>query len=561
MSTFTEHCSNIVNDYVQTALIIDDQAFFDSSVQVTTTEMITPRAASPHLKAPIKSSNIVTTTDDTLHSFDAKKVTDAFYEKGIIAGLYKPVISNNLPEDEFADTVEKIASRADVIIVDWMLKDKISKYSKALIKRIIEKDVSNGGRLRSIVVYTGEPVLSDLRDELLAYLNESEIINKSPLSTNNDFGITSNNLSISFYNKMDVGLEIRQQPEDSLPDIALKEFSALVDGIIPAFAMKSAATIRENTGRIITKFDKTLDPGFLTHRALLPNPADAEVFMLENFVSYLRNILSITKADSQTLDLETLNKWLEENHENLSNKRTSGEGRNTIELEYSKTELLEILKHGTNKDKAGLYAELEKMTSTKKAISAMNSFEHINKLMPIFAPSSAEIITSSESLSVLSIFRRTIHDINFETEAPYLTQGSLLYDLDSEAYLLCVTPKCDTARVPNGLNFSFSKMVIKELGKSFDLIAPSMTQDNKMVYLSSISKFYDLRHITFKTPGENRILPTKENGNIIFTSSEGLQYKWVGDLGDIEIQKRVSNLVGNLNRVGSDEVEWMRRQG
>jgi len=34
------------------------------------------------------------------------------------------------------------------------------------------------------------------------------------------------------------------------------------------------------------------------------------------------------------------------------------------------------------------------------------------------------------------------------------------------------------------------------------------------------------------------------------------EYIWIGDLEDLDSQKRVSKLVGNLNRVGNDEVEW-----
>jgi hypothetical protein len=45
-----------------------------------------------------------------------------------------------------------------------------------------------------------------------------------------------------------------------------------------------------------------------------------------------------------------------------------------------------------------------------------------------------------------------------------------------------------------------------------------------------------------------------------FKDNAGNSYIWIADLKDLDTQKRVSNVVGNLNRIATDEVEWLRRR-
>lgn len=87
-------------------------------------------------------------------------------------------------------------------------------------------------------------------------------------------------------------------------------------------------------------------------------------------------------------------------------------------------------------------------------------------------------------------------------------------------------------------------------------------QATNYALVGSNSTFYELVHIKFVGGRDCRILPVRDNdSNLIFTSQqEGDEYIWIGDLEDADTQKRVANLVGNFNRVGTDEVEWLRRQ-
>lgn len=565
MSTFQEHCKSAARDYLQTVLIIDDQAKLggiDTAASPVVMQPPKPSSAlsgSPAL-GKIPSNTLVKSPVPSHNSFDATKATKAFFEHGLVAGIYRPEIEDNSDPDEFARSAVQVASRSDVIIVDWMLKDKIPSYSKSLIKAIIDHDMKSGGGLRCIIVYTGESDIAQLCDELSKFLKDSDN-DDYELHNPDHYTLMSGNLIISFYNKEDSGpTELgRQKKEEELPTVALTEFSGLVKGIIPAFAMKSAAKIRDNTGRIIAKFDSELDAGFLAHRSLLPNAEDSEVFMLENFVSYMRNILSISKVDSESLGIDVLSKWVDANFDNLFTKVKINENDNGVDVTFEKEAIKKILKHGYNERKDGLYEELKNVTTSSRAKRIVKDVDNIINLTKIFSSSKSDVFDSSQELCILTTFRRTFRDIGNESELPYLTQGTLLYSLREEKYFLCVTPKCDTARVKTDRYFSFSEL--SSPNPKFDLIVPS--HENKPIKLLSNSKFHELKHRKFSSNGNSKVVAMRDvnSGLICFDDDKGNKYQWIGDIEDMDIQKRVSDVVGNLNRIGTDEVEWLRRQG
>ncbi|MUK61532.1 hypothetical protein GNP81_13395 [Aliivibrio fischeri] len=608
MSAFKEHCSEVVKEYVQTVLIIDDMAGLSSSLDNSEVLDI-PEVVDPLLPQPTALVHVAEPSNNdtgSSHQLNALELTNAFYEKGIIAGLYQPVIVDGEDVNEFASKVEKVAAAADILILDWVLKDNDSRYSQYIIKKIIELDRSSGGRMRSIIVYTGERDLNQLKDGLLAFLDDSS------LNAKDSYQISSDNLLISFYNKSDSGGDVtRETNEADLPDVALKEFSVLVNGLIPAFAMKSAAVIRQNTGRIINRFNHQLDTGYLAHRTLLPNHEDAEVFMLENFISYLRNLLAINKVDKLTLNQEMVLNWIDNNHEQLT--KTFNYKNN--DYTCSKEQIKKLLKNGFSMNAKDTLIEV--LSTEKKALDVISSKKNTLNLIQILnkIKDGISIEDSSKILSILTSFRRSFDDLISSVELPYLTQGSIIYDITNNDFLVCVTPKCDTARVESSRLFSFSKLTRLSKTQEFDLILPipesiedqinsdfntnkeelissvdydvystdldiSLTNssnhkelmkslskidnyfDDKRIFVKTEVSFYDLIHIEFEGSTVNRVMPIRNSDGLIEFSAKNVEkkYIWIGDLEDLDIQKRVSNLVGNLNRIGTDEVEWLRRQ-
>ncbi|HEJ7172722.1 TPA: hypothetical protein SMF89_002700 [Serratia marcescens] len=343
MNLFSAHCHEVVREYVQNVMIIDDGAQLNATHAPSTGVMLnTPVSTNPLISSFRQmgtKENRGKIPPDSIHPLDTLSLTNAFFEEGIVAGIYQPKILDNQTPEQFASIARSACEKADIIILDWILKNRSSDFSKAIVKEILRSDNENGGKIRAIMIYTGESRLNDLRDELCDYLTDYT------LDRNIDFEIHSSNLIISFYNKdhqtYDFSPE-RAVSEADIPAAALKSFSMLINGLVPAFAIKAAAAIRKNTGRIISRFGKNLDSGYLAHRVLLPRPDDSEVFMLENFISYMRNILAISRVDNSTLGACTIEKWIKYNDNTLDKKITHEDITCQIEL----SDMIQLSKNG-----------------------------------------------------------------------------------------------------------------------------------------------------------------------------------------------------------------------
>ncbi|WP_039984718.1 response regulator receiver domain [Vibrio owensii] len=558
MSAFNQYCRDVVDEYVQTVLIIDDGAGLTNNTAITEPidELVEPTGAfdpmavaieadEPQVIEPLEQNELIT------HPLNTLSLTNAFYERGIVAGLYQPQIQEGDPAVAFASKAMKVTATADVIILDWMLIDHDSTYSKEIVKQILQHDRKNGGRLRTIVVYTGETNLHQLRDDLWAYLGD-ESLDKST-----EYQISSEHLNIVFYNKTDAMNEIRSVSEEELPEKALKEFSVLVNGLVPAFAMKATSTVRQYTGALLTKFSSDLDSGYLAHRALLPDPQDSEVLMLENYSSYLRNVLALAQIDRKTLGYDTLKVWVESNYDSRYKKaQITGDGTPCKEITISKEGFLKSLEHGFTEGKNGLFKAIQDQTSSKRAKKIVNVLANLERVVGAFGSSDGETRKSSQTLACVTAFRRTFRDLI--VGFPYLTQGTVIKSIDDGTYLICVMPKCDTARVKKARNFLFSPLATSE--GVFDLVAPDIDNEGKYIHLRTNLKFYELEHIEFKANGGPKVEAFKDKGKTVFKSEDNKKYLWIGDLEDLDVQTKVASIVGDFNRVGVDEIEFLRRR-
>ncbi|THD44819.1 hypothetical protein ERD95_18170, partial [Enterobacteriaceae bacterium ML5] len=228
MTSFSTLCHEVVKEYVQTVMIIDDGAGLNNE----STPIIIPDT--PLTSNPLIAGYIHATPSERIrspepskifHQLDTLSLTNAFFEEGIVAGIYQPKIEDTQQPEEFASKAKSACEKADIIILDWILKDRSSDYSKATVKEILQSDYRGGGRIRAIMIYTGESDLNALRDELCDYLGEYE------LNRDINFEIRAKNLIISFYNKNHDNYSFspdRAVKEADVPQEALKSFAILV---------------------------------------------------------------------------------------------------------------------------------------------------------------------------------------------------------------------------------------------------------------------------------------------------------------------------------------------
>jgi hypothetical protein len=279
--------------------------------------------------------------------------------------------------------------------------------------------------------------------------------------------------------------------------------------------------------------------------------------MLENYASYLRNILALAQIDRKTLGYEIIKNWVDENYDSRYQKaKITDDGTPTEEIILSKAGFLQSFEHGYNQGKRGLYKAIQEPTSGPRAKKIVKVLANLERIVGAFGESDGEALKSSQALASTTAFRRTFRDLI--VGFPYLTQGTLIKSMEDDSYFLCVMPKCDTARVTKPRKFLFAKLECNE--GVFDLVAPDIATDGAYVHLQTNFKFYNLEHFEFKAKNGPKVEAFGEHGVVVFESEAGAKYQWIGDLEDLDAQTKVSSIVGDFNRVGVDEIEWVRRR-
>ena len=148
---------------------------------------------------------------------------------------------------------------------------------------------------------------------------------------------------------------------------------------------------------------------------------------------------------------------------------------------------------------------------------------------------------------------------------PTLSLGSILKSTDEDKYWLCTQPPCDSVRLNSERFFPLLKLVSKgdddnEENTSAYWIAIGKGDTAKVLSLNPKPKDGDFVKFT-PTPATGRVLATKNAvGKFIFQSSDNKKtYQWIADLEPLQAQRAVAEMTAQLNRVGVDEYEALRR--
>ena len=258
----------IAQRYLHSAVILDDEAEFRPRNGQPTEGLIAPTLDTPPDKDPTPEF----TAEANAHPLDAKLLTDAFADEGLVCSVIKPIEGGR-----FAERVEYIAGKADIVILDWtLLGEKNAEEGSAagdatlkLIDSILRKNSVSRSSL--IAIYTFEDDLESIAESIKIRIQDYRC-NVTRTGTI----VLGDHLLIHAISKKTV-------LEDQLPSLVITDFAEMIEGLLPNVAMSGLAALRERTHHVLRQFDATLDPAYLGHRTLLPDPNDAEdhlVFLL-----------------------------------------------------------------------------------------------------------------------------------------------------------------------------------------------------------------------------------------------------------------------------------------
>jgi len=380
--------------------------------------------------------------------------------------------------------------------------------------------------------------------------------------------------------------EARIVPFDQLPDNVISEYAELVKGVIPGATLHGIAAMGEKTHELLAILNSNLDGAYCLHRAMLPEPSDSVDFAMNVITSEIETVIQTDAKARQIVDEEGLKSWLKDYalgnttlpcsdsslsvetvekciiNGQLSNK----EGKKCFKNDYASNWIRAKTDKGqTLKDDNGNTITVEE---AEKFIT-QNRLERINGCKPpnflrfveVLYSTFDDAINGCEELSHLQCTARDIGGRLYPdiSQSPTLQLGTILKKQNEGScdWFLCLTPLCDCVRLKEESNFFFlhlysgtkssADIIIKTLDGTFE---PLIVKKEKIRTLT----------IPFKpTNGSDRINANQLENEWLVTSN-GTNYRWVGELRYTKALAIVHYVATNTSRVGVDEFEWLRLQ-
>lgn len=538
ISPFLERSCKISADFLQTAVIIDDQAYPADESKDVIPENIEPMVheLADLTDEEVPSPSTVATALEGNNPIDTKGLVRAFAGRGIVCAVIDP------PKDPGKFQLAAACRSADIAIVDWYLYDLSGEYAKTLIRHLIEDaEARYPYQFRLILIYTTEQNLEEIRDKIATMLNGFGR-GVTPLRVEGTaLRWGSWRFVVLAKPGTDVGSHLAsyEVPYADLADRAIYEFARAVCGLVPNTALRAISSVRANTHRLIGRLSKELDAPFLTHRALLPNPSDAEELLVTLITSEFQAILEDEEV-GQCASLAWVQAWIEAC--DLPFPIDIKYGSVSIGLKEA-VDLARLLEIGAKK-----HIEESALSGTKRK-KAIKQLGELN-LTRVLADAGDDV--SLDELFALFTTQRP----HYGRKPPLLTLGSILKAeaTKTDEYWLCIQPRCDSVRVKTSRPFLFLPLEISA-NDSFCTVA---AEQDKIVRLRRQRKPYEIRSFVFSATTEGVVRARQENDRFVFVTNGGKKLTWLGQLRNAIAQNVAHDVSTRLSRVGVNASEWLR---
>ncbi|HEY4450011.1 MAG TPA: response regulator receiver domain [Solirubrobacteraceae bacterium] len=541
--TFSEQIEAIVDAFLQTVVVVDDEALDrppEPVVPGAITEVPGRRPVkiedSPEPEAPAA-------TPLNVHDLDPKLIIDSFARRGLVCSVLSP-----LPDDDVGATVLPCVERADLVIFDWVLNNDDGEQTQALITEMLDREQQDGrARLRTVAIYTGQDNLAQIATELERIL--SDYHEDFPLTVDESgLTLTKGPVRITVLAKSEVRLDEniaeRAVAIPDLPDALRREFAALSTGLVTGVSLAALAALRADTHRILSALPPRLDSSYLGHRAAQAEPSDSEEMLVGLVTAEIRSVLDDHDVGAQADDA-AISRWLD--HHETSELRFGGFPASGREVEIAREELLRMLTEGLGDD--------DVLSDTAKRLDNVSEkkLKRIKRdATEMFAWTSDEAAASnallSERMAIRTYYRRPGRGLHL---------GTLVQDGDD--ILVCVQPRCDSIRLKDVRGFPFLRVasVTTDKGADFMFRVPGSREPLRLrIHKSPFSlQMYEL---------------TATDRGAVFASGDGDTYefhtagelpktlRWLGQLKPEFAQKVATDLAHEFGRIGLDEHELMR---
>ncbi len=536
LTTHTTMAEQIAGEFLQSVVLVDDEAEFASwhsaeDDAVDPNAMNPRRSRKPALKPPGPHAN----------RLDARLVADGFAEKGIVCAILQP---RRDEEEEVTARTLTVARRADVLVLDWDFYGDNGRDALELLLAVLQHD-KRDHRSRLIAIYTAAPSLraiaAQVHDKLRSVYGRRAATRKGAFRVDTAVG------RVVVYAKPDTGMRVTMRESrrrvvayERLPEIIVREFAEWTQGLVSNTALKAVAAVRTNTHQLLRKLSPELDPGYLWHRALQSDPADAEEHLVSIIASEFRSILDDTDVRSAA-GLPAIREWL---------------GRRPLDdyaprfdapSHRSAADLLDLLEFGT----AGDTEESKRLI---QRFSSLRADKAHKKSIAAFATSAPAALRANEEFAALTSLRT-----QYRRPLPRLALGTIISRGRgaNRRYWVCLQPRCDSVRIHGGVPFPMLPLE-PALDAAFQVLLPGNGR-RRSIRLALKAKPRRLEMIQFSALSPTGCV-TADVGNrgFTFVDSKRNVYRWEGELKFEPAQRVAEILAREFSRVGLTESEWLR---
>ena len=555
-----------VTRFVQSAIVIDNEAELSARKSTAKPKKPATRAPVSRLvaKAPAAAAaaaaspaELASKAEDAeteiSQELDAKSLTDAWSDREVICGLYRPEPGEG---EQMVVRAQKAALHADVVILDWFLEKSSSVRAKEIVRAILKADRASNGRLRLLAIYTSQTGVSGIAKEIFDTVEEEPLL--SGLLTLDGAVLSGPNIRICVLSKpQTIGTsDVDKVDESNLPGRLIEEFAKLSKGLLTSFALHSIAAVRRAAHHLVTVFQQDLDGAFLGHRCASEQPDDSREFAVELLIGELRNVIAVDEAIDGRLDDEILDAWVDQR----AATGFSSQGK-TVSSDAVKA----LLKGGKDAVESGQFFIAADGKAQGGALKAQN-------MGRLFYQDDDAAWSGHLALSRVANFKREAFGRTQLPSGflPTLALGSVLKSLGpmdesetalyaglTDEFYVCMQPRCDSVRLQD-TDVGFPFQTARTSSLLFNLVIKERGQDAGTPVLVG-SKLSNVVVISFpREDATKSVRAVKQDDGFVFTDTRGRKFLWLGDLRDMKAQQDASALAATLHRVGLDQLEWLR---
>ncbi len=538
--SFFDYSKEIVQNFLQTVVAVDDELSFEKPAIVEIDENIDE----PDESFVFGSSENSPPASAKKNPLNYQLLSTAFAQNGIVCSGFRPLVD----QEDSLSAIVQTSKNADITILDWQMDGQNPDGTLATdaINRLAKNDKKEGGRLRLIIVYTAE--------------NIQDVTEKLSKSLDSDFSSTLDGQTISLKDELLTHWKIdvisKTTSEKELTSEVINSFAQLTAGLLSNAALSAIADVRDKTHNILHKFNKTLDPAYLSHVFGLLSLKKVREQCHEAAFDYAAELISEElKSDIQTsekikfsLSETVLKKWPKYINNSQVEKYFSIKLPKNKNYEFGNDGLMALLSVKTDEELGQVLKE--KIGHS----SSLSSFE--NK--PIFFSVNGSKESALHDFSVLECQRRSDLSIN-ESYIPTLKLGTILKRVNVSKYYFCVQPLCDSTRITSCKSF-----ILLEIPEHTDEFSHVIKYNRKHIYLKINISAELITTAIFDHSQERRaVIPVKKNNKLIFSArddfhNQEIRFEWVAELKTGPAQAIANELSSKISRVGLDTFEWLR---